>query len=547
MVAALTSLALAQGVPRLHNETDAAILAAADIRTLPRHDRPFYRYVYVLSGSLEDRQVTSFGVNTVSRSSTVRAPQRLTDFLVRIDLRHYVRSKSGDFNVEDLGDYLTFWEELRFDPTFSLLLTPDMQRFAGVEVVEVKRWFKWKIPGELGHHYEMRPELVKVAAIKAGEVLRVNGALPEAYEALQVECATEAPIVELRYMLTRLLTTIKGQGGDKQIFGGLYYEFAGVVRKPKAGTAEDDFFAKLGVADPEKGVTAAKFYERMESERRAAMTFSNVTAKPRRIDLAPTPRTRDGGWVSITHDPNDDDQDATKDPVKSVLDLVDFAREVRASKPNGFILDALFDKDGALQDEVPFNVAHDHKIPEPHTRRLQPSIGCIRCHGTDGSMGLKPFRNDVADLIRESGILDDLTQRGTLQYAIYKQANDLYGSDPDKFLARARQDYSAAALEATGPWKEGKQADIVKYVSQHVADLFDEYNYRPVDARTALWELRVAKVAENAKAAKMLQEMFPKRPGAPFDPTLGHLQGGRVVTRLQWSLLQGVLAGKVKR
>lgn len=99
-------------------------LALADSLSVPLLDKPFTRYLFVPSGSVASMKTVSWGLQFISRSSGVYRPVPVAGgVLLRLDLRWYAERR------EDLQEWLALWEELAFDPMFSLLLTRDNLKF----------------------------------------------------------------------------------------------------------------------------------------------------------------------------------------------------------------------------------------------------------------------------------------------------------------------------------------------------------------------------------------------------------------------------------
>jgi len=256
-------------------------------------------------------------------------------------------------------------------------------------------------------------------------------------------------------------------------------------------------------------------------------------------------------WGAITGDIKDGDIDIGDRAFANLLTPRRQAREAIFPGSNGFPVFALFNGAGALQDEVPPDVAIDTTIPAPHTRRLQPAIGCIRCHGGDGSDGWKPLRNDVKALTKEVDLFGDLSRRHD-GYDTVDRLAGLYAGNFDKALRRARDDLAEITLRATGPWGEGDQTGVVKVAANALADEFAAYLYDLVDARAALAELGLAVDAARAPAALKaclppdvsVHGWFAEVAYVPEDPRLAALKAGLGVSRADWALAYGYAAGR---
>jgi hypothetical protein len=235
----------------------------------------------------------------------------------------------------------------------------------------------------------------------------------------------------------------------------------------------------------------------------------------------------------MTHDVFDNDVDPARDPIRNLLNFQDRAREMIAERAgifgaNGMHLFVLFDSSGELQNEVPPNVAADHTIPIPHSRRLQASISCIRCHGPQE--GFQPFRNEVQTML--SGYLDvfgDVSSENAIPDQLDRLAG-LYSGDLSKPIRRGRDDYTDAVYRATG----GMQ---VPEASLLVSNIYQEYVYDTVDAQKACLELGfvVPKFQASYYFNQILPPLSPDVLGiSPEDPIIGALKAGLSVNRFQW-------------
>lgn len=507
----------AKPVIRKLSNVEAMELAWRDIQTLPAERRALTRYLWVPSASLEDIKAVAFTLNALSRSSTIKGVWAVSESLLRVQLDDFAPT------VEDLAEWLTRWEDLRFDPAYSLLLTSDTFKLLGLQVFQTVRFRQVK--------GAMVLDRIDIKELKAGDVARTNSVTTPNMLRLQLECGSEAAIVDARYFVVRTLSTIKDQLGSKEVFGGLYYELVGVDKKPAKGTAQDAFLAKLGAPKVVK------------SDQRLAMFRSDVTGKPRRADFFYGTEVRPSvgaPLIFLTHDVKDGDIDNTRHPMLSLLNVKDAARELIATKPNGFQYYALFAGNGDLQDEAPPDVVVDRTVPAPHTPRLQ-IISCIRCHGSDD--GLKPMHNDVPKL---NVLFDNLGGGKLFDLREQREQLDAYKGEPAKALNRGRDDYAEAVLRAVGPWRnEGAQAHIVRAVSKHVGDLWNAYAYDTIGAEEAIAEL-LPNHSHGANAAAEFTRCIPVDPrfrnavGVPEDGRIMALKAGLRINRSDWAFVQGI-------
>lgn len=502
------------------DENAAIALALKDALSLPIQDRHCIRYVWVPDGSHEAMQVTSLVMNTISRATVIARPLPLDKTLIRVDLRHYAG--------KDLLEFKYAWGCLTFDPKFSLLITKDTLKFSELVVKSIK------VTGQDGK------ESV-ITTIDGSDVVKIVSPHIDQknYAALSTILQSQAPIVDYRYLLIRALTTIQDKGVYATIYGGLYYDFTGIKTGAKKGTDEDVLFEQLGVGDVANGITATKIFDRLRSDQRIAVFRSGITGRPRRADFLRTLVGLDSqSIISVTHDIRQQDIDIGTHPVMNLLAFKDAAREVIFEKTNGLHGFALFDGEGKRQDEVPPDIAPDHLVPAPHPTRLQPAIGCIRCHNKEG--GWRTVHNDAKKLL--TNLLDIFPNR---KHDDIDRLAGLYAGDVErKLLPRGRDDYASATLLATGPWKAGKkdQTDIVAVTGEYVAKTYSDYWYSTVDAKQALIEMGL-----DPKDA--LAKMLPPVPlivnGAiPEDPRIGALLAGLSINRSDWDLIYSFVASR---
>lgn len=532
------------------SESDALLLASKDVVEIPALERQYMRYVWVTPDEPDFReaaQAVSHALNSVSSMPVIVRPAPLGKdrlLVLRVDLRAY----SG----KRINEMVEVWESFKFDPRLNLLLTKDTLKFATnpPEFPKVRK--KVKVPPYRavdGNVYEYK----YVEEESKDDVVRVVGEHldPKLVSELVDATRSQAPVVSHGYLVTRALTTIKDKGLFKTLYGGLYYELSGVKRGFEKGTDEDNLLEKLGIGNVTEGVTAEKLFDRLRSDQRVAVFKSRITGKPRRIDFLKTLASRDAQSLYITtHDLKTQSVDIGQHPIMNLLKFKDDAREAIWEIPNGLLGYAIFDGEGALQDEVPPDVAADTTIPAPYGTRLQPAISCIRCHKT--TRGWQPVQNDVKRLLGKFlDVFDDRNQRYR-DDAVVRIAG-LYAGDPEfKLLPRGRDDYSSSVLRATGPWEKSKdQTDVAERVSDKLRDIYARYNYEPIDASRALFDLGLGEV-DQKDAPDKLREVLP--PLSIFsegvikeDPRIGALMAGLSINRVDWDLVYTFAAARKQR
>lgn len=364
---------------------DAVGWALADIATMAEPDRPFARYVWIPPWGT-DRWIaaTNFAVNTAaSHAQTIQHGAVVANgWLLRYDLRRLAP------NSKQLAQLLATWDGLALqDPYFHV---PEANS---------------KVPAAILAPHLRQQEAVALAglSLSTGAVYRAD------------------------FLVTKMLSTLEG---------GKYYDFLQVDRQPEKGTPQDAWLANLGIFEAQTKAIAG--------DQRTALFRSNITGKPRRIDVL-FGIGRGGSLCTITHDVADEDTDAGQHPLRNLIAFSDSAREIIVQRPNGTHAFALTNSDGEFVDSAPDNVARDHTVPAPYTSRLQPAISCIRCHGPHD--GYQPFGNDVAKILSSRlDVFSDLQVDGialTREQAVDRLAG-LYAGQldvPDGLIGRARRDY----------------------------------------------------------------------------------------------------------
>ena len=538
----------------LPTENDVIDLATKDIEGVPPVDRQYTRYIWVTPDEPEFKEATqalSHTVNSISSTSVISRPVPLGKdklLVLRIDLRSY-----SDKRIDEV---VNIWEEFRFDPRFNLLLTKDTLKFSENPPKFPTRTKQKKVKVEPyvavdGKTYDYK--YVESDELSNDDVVRVVGEHLDTKLISTLIDATrsQAPIVSHGYFVTRALATIKDKGLFKTLYGGLYYDLLGIKKGFPKGTDEDNLLEKLGVGNIAEGITAEKIFDRLRSDQRVAVFKSGVTGKPRRVDFFKTLASRDSQSIYITtRDLRTQDIDIGQHPIMNLLKVKDAAREAIWEMPNGLLGYAIFNGEGALQDEVPPDVAADTTIPSPYGTRLQPAISCMRCHKT--IRGWQPVQNDVKKLLgKYLDLFDDITKKKP-DDAIIRIAG-LYAGNPEfKLLPRGRDDYSSSVLRATGPWEKSKdQMDVAERVSDKLRDIYARYNYKSIDASMALTDLGISGVAQK-DAPDHLKKLLPPVPifadgVIQEDPRIGALMVGLSINRVDWDLVYAFAAARKQK
>jgi len=594
-------------VTRLALPFEAQAAALDDLKRFPTVHRVFMRYLWIREPAAMTVKNLSFAINTISCSELIIRPAPVAGgMLIRIDLRDYTDSVA-------LKRWLIFWEELAFDPSFSLLVTKDIldnlkkqnsafkvrqRRTSSVPTVVKEAEPDWNDPKnweevtvdpyiQNGRTYTTAlvkkkfPKVAQKSGIEIGDtfielpiaevkfddnvnVIRLDAdhLNPAVNQTLQSWTGSLAPVVEADYFLFRALSTIQDKGKDakdnevyKTIYGGLYYEFAGIQTakqrfgKDTKATDLDALFKDLGLGDAEKGITAEKLFADLRSDRRSGVSRSAVAGeKPRQVEVLPNPLAPPEvkGIVSITHDIEDEHIDINSNPIKNLLKFQDDAREVIWVRRNGLHGFSLYNGQGVLQREVPFNVANDSTIPKPFTQRLQGAISCIRCHASES--GWRSAPNDVAAFIKgkKADIFGDLTNGNDLIDDTNRRLAGLYQGQFDGIFESARDDYAKMILKATGPSTDKEdpaQLKLARIMGDSVGLQYNHYAYEAVDPQKALRELGFK--VPKSKAKEIINELLPPmrsyHPVAAFgafspeDSTIALLKQGIPVNRFVWN------------
>ncbi len=525
---------------------DFVRLTINHVNSLSEYDQVYARYLVCMDGDQLDWRSTSLALHYVGRSSDYRLPVSINKFILYIDLRWYAPKST------DIEEWLRFWEELAFDPSFSLLPTK-------------------------GSNLDIKEDVIRFNS---------NAINPIAFEHLQTTTHSLAPLVDSRYFKRRVLDSIKGSlsGGKqdavfKKVFGGLYYEFKGirlakeVLGKDTKATDLDLYFEDLGIGNIKGGLNSDQLFNKLTSDQRMVMGKSEITGKVRWISSFNTPAVREGHpWGAITGDIRD-----------SSIDLVDFAfanlenprsdaREAIFPDRLGFPKFGLFNGDGVRQDFVPQDIAENHLVPRPHRKAFGNGLACIWCHGVESnSRGWQPIVNDVRKLLNADPRLrlDVFNERKNRESRseIIDRLRGQYNGDFRLHLQRARDDLTVSTLRATtfpgiGPWPGGKGdlTDLVPLAAERLASEHQKYWYDQVDPQQACKELGL-KVSKD-KALVYLRLLLPpdtrdvridrdREEGdilfTPEDPRLALLLQDIPINRTDWSLAYGFAAERSRR
>ena len=457
--------------------------ALADLVTLPEADRGSIRYLAIPPwGNEQWVPMLSFALNTsVSQASTIIRPDVIANgWMVRVDLRRYSPRK------DTLPKTLKTWDDLaKIDP---YLHVPKENSRADVAVIAPT------LPQD-------QAILLAQLTLSAGAVYRADWWLKMALDTLD---------------------------------GGQYYEFR---QLPLSTDVELKDLSEFDRYLRGRGVFVRATQD-AGGERRAAITASDVTGKPRRADFGVSLA---GGLWSITRDIADGGQQAERHPLRNLIDFKDQGREVFVTLPNGMIEYTLFDGQGKLVREAPPELVRDHNVPPPYTARLRPARSCIICHNTAPADGWREMPNDVQTILR-SGRLDvvaDVADATRTREEVIDQLASLYGLEVDAadgLLGRARRDYNAAVAR-TVPTGIAFAPDVslVSSIGKLVKEVLYDYDYQRIDGRRAALELGYT--FDDTVKDPLSKVLGPDDPTREIDGVAAYLRAGLRINRADFEVL----------
>lgn len=476
--------------------------------------------------------------------------------LTRVDLGVYWNK------ARDLERAIRTWDLLTFDPNFSLNITADTIKLLGDSPLPEGVKFH---PEEKRFEAPCKPYTVdgNTYSTKWVSVIRFPAHHLDARVVADLERQTHsvAPVVQSEYFLMRALATIQGgvvpnvadDALYKDLWGGLYYDFKGVRTAKQAGKTNasdlDVFFEDMGIIDDADGKVKAfdKIRNKMQSDRQASMGESKVTGKPRIVLVLPTLKTTRGpSVVMITMDFRDTSIDLNQWAFANQLEPRPDAMEIIWTEPDGSQGYALFNGKGELQREVPGDIANDHGIPRPYTKRLQ-IMGCITCHAENN--GWQPMPNEFrAPLKRGISIIADVgDKKKRADPERLNTLDNLTEGQLDELLGDLRQSLGRTVLMTTGPWPDGAkdQVDIYGVTGRSIDSLRRRFWFTPIGPEAALRELHVTMPKEKDKILARFRELTPTTGEGFEDPRMARLQEGLTLDRVRFDQFKPFLAARV--
>ena len=421
----------------------------------PEDARPFYRYLWIPEWVVPDdhdsRHVAaavSYAINEcASQTGIIVQPRTIANgWMLAVYLPNYAsptKASLADSSVSELDFLAETWDSLAADDPY-FHVTEEVSELS-VAVVA---------PHVTAEHAELLATLNDSAAL----VYRVDWFLER--------------LTRTNYHEFMQLGTARN-GFVERVLNG-----------QRQRTTQLDVYASIGVNE--------ELAKRLDGDQRAALFASGVTGKPRRVDRLQGALGRSGtGAVWQTWDVFDESIEIRKHPLYNLLAFVVDGGEVIFERSNGLHGYLLVNGDRELVTEAPPNLAADHTIPSPPngpgSKRLEPAISCIRCHGPDD--GLHPVRNDVQALLSSgTDIIDDLGDLTKDSTENVLRIAGLYTGNFDRRLTLGREDYELAVRVAT-QMPGVAQGMSVPETASLLSELFANYAYRQVDARQACLEL----------------------------------------------------------
>jgi hypothetical protein len=481
--------------------------ALADLRQQPEALRPALRYLYVGLDWGEQPEATKPAWVAVSKAANVglsRSPFDIVPMdmhggrLIRLNLAELALSEADATNLRTTWDSMVSGEPFYHVNTWQLVdaktvfTTADGRKVSG-------RWERQTV---------------------------VHPRLAAGYAELIAGANSPAPLLLAEWATIKILSTVDG---------GKYYQFRGLRdRNGKALHTLDSYLRSRGADRAASG--------RVGADERAAIFRSAVTGKPRQIEILRGGGVRPSvgtGLVAITYDISDGQTKVQNDPLANLLDFEASASETILEIANGEHEFAIWNQPaGELVDEVPPDVAADHTIPDPYTRRLQPAVGCLRCHGPQE--GWQPFGNDVQRLLG-----GDVTLVGDLSAGFRAfdattlvRLRGLYGGNLAEPLRLGRNSLSDVTFRTCGGQTVPEAADAV-------AQVWRRYEYSLVGPADALAMLGV-ELPAGRDAAGVFAEVVPRAVG-PEEPLIVALQRGIPIQRRQFERVWPDILARCRR
>ncbi len=268
------------------------------------------------------------------------------------------------------------------------------------------------------------------------------------------------------------------------------------------------------------------------------VTLSNVTSRVRVVKLGQSQGVKPSkgrGLVSITCDLADKPNDPNRNGFQSLLNESFDAFEIILTLSTGQQEFTLWDGKENLLTEAAPNVATDNTVPKPFNARLQPALGCIRCHA--GAEGLQPVASQFAFDSQGFGrVLADLS-RGTKaseQFKAFQTIRSRYGAsqgEVDHLLQDGRD-----SLARQYDFMDLKQAHGAKAAYEATARTINAYWYKQMQAGDVDRELGIPPGTDpvaafnNAIPASDAPVLIPEGSAG----ILNRIRNGKEITRIEF-------------
>jgi hypothetical protein len=389
--------------PPLTSPADAVVWAARDIKRIPPLDSYFQRYLWAVNPGPRLRAAWKLHLNLLSRYSEMIAPEEITPWLWRIDIR------------EPIWDPVTLENAVEVDVFFHQRYAPEK------ETVYIKYW-----PGgkdKSGKHFDRGPykETVRVG----GKTFVTAAWLPlKEMDELRKATCSEAPVLMAEWLFAQSCRQLSLRRSDKEGLG--YYDFLQVKDR-------DTYFKLVGL-----DVKLSKDFGR---EFREALDKSGISPQNRQIGRLGSV----GGGVWFTLDVAKQKGDGIAIEKLKPGEFKHDAEEWYAPGANGLPKTFLGDDKGVLQAVAPGDKVglHDRSpANEAKEATLQSNLGCINCHAKHV---LHPFRGSIREQYTagERVFLGSDSKKLDLEFRRY------YLSDVYKYLAKDQLEYFEAFRLAT--------------------------------------------------------------------------------------------------
>lgn len=482
-------LLLGAALPEAGSPGRAVAYAHADAVKLPKHEAPYFRYLWVSTpaGKLRDEFLIAlkFQVNLLSDQGTLATPFLIAPDVVRLDLRDYGWDKRLDVYEKLAQVDVFFHDKLKF-------LEDSTYRTA------------WPGGKDGSKSYERGSYRTR---FKAGAVF--NAPTPDLpgnliYD-LRFLLYTEAPVLMAEWFFVQVARQISIRNKEE---GAGYYDFLGIKNR-------NDFFKLTG--------TDEKVAQRIFREWKAVVKRSGVSQQNRQVISLGAHSGRVWGTL-------DTFTEQGKGIARRNLRDGEFAHNAEewfGFLPNGLPVMPLFNNLGVAQATAPDQIGPDDS-PDRIGRdgRIHTCLSCIRCHGVDKDL-LKP----VNDWARKA-----FRQRSTQEYQLRLQDPDkrvtlelqsLYLRDIDRLLVRDREDYVHAVRQLTASVAHPRGLAVPRLTRMYAA-VWNRYVEASVTCEQASRELGVT----SEKLKESIARHAKVRGG--HDLVLVDFLEGDSITRLEW-------------